>query len=197
MKNFVKSIILASMAIVLIASCNNGSKVVPGDAIFKAQTMIGDEPFGVILADDICDTPNNPGVMKQMVELFNKHQKSIVAIMEVPKDKTDAYGIISGQEIEKDVYQIETMIEKPNPEEAPTNLAIIGRYILTPEVFSYLKNTKPGAGGEIQITDALKEMAKNGKVLAYKFKGIRFDCGSVDGYVKSINYFYDKSKFAK
>jgi len=168
-----------------------------GDAIFKAQTMIGDEPFGVILADDICDTPNNPGVMKQMVELFNKHQKSIVAIMEVPKDKTDAYGIISGQEIEKDVYQIETMIEKPNPEEAPTNLAIIGRYILTPEVFSYLKNTKPGAGGEIQITDALKEMAKNGKVLAYKFKGIRFDCGSVDGYVKSINYFYDKSKFVK
>ena len=168
-----------------------------GDAIFKAQTMIGDEPFGVILADDICDTPNNPGVMKQMVELFNKHQKSIVAIMEVPKDKTDAYGIISGQEIEKDVYQIETMIEKPNPEEAPTNLAIIGRYILTPEVFSYLKNTKPGAGGEIQITDALKEMAKNGKVLAYKFKGIRFDCGSVDGYVQSINYFYDKSKSEK
>jgi len=164
-----------------------------GDAINKSKSMIGNEPFGVVLADDICDTPDNDGVMKQMVEVYEKYKCSIVAIMEVPKEKTESYGVISGDEVEDGIFKVDTMVEKPKPENAPTNLAIIGRYILTPDIFDKLKNTKAGAGGEIQITDALKELAKEGKVIAYKFKGIRFDCGSVDGYVDSINYFFNKN----
>ena len=164
-----------------------------GDAINKSESMIGNEPFGVVLADDICDTPDNDGVMKQMVEVYEKYKCSIVAIMEVPKEKTESYGVISGDEVEDGIFKVDTMVEKPKPENAPTNLAIIGRYILTPDIFDKLKNTKAGAGGEIQITDALKELAKEGKVIAYKFKGIRFDCGSVDGYVDSINYFFNKN----
>jgi len=169
-----------------------GSMLGLGDAINKAKTMIGDEAFGVVLADDICDTDGQDGVMKQMVEVYEKYQCSVVAIMEVPNERTESYGVISGDEIEDGIFRVKTMIEKPKPAEAPTNLAIIGRYILTPEIFEKLANTKAGAGGEIQITDALKELAKEGKVVAYKFKGVRFDCGSVDGYVNSINYFYNK-----
>jgi UTP--glucose-1-phosphate uridylyltransferase len=165
-----------------------------GDAINKSKSMIGNEPFGVVLADDICDTPDSDGVMKQMVEVYEKYRCSVVAIMEVPKEKTESYGVISGDEVESGIFRVETMVEKPKPEEAPTNLAIIGRYILTPDIFDKLKNTEAGAGGEIQITDALKELAKEGKVVAYKFKGVRFDCGSVDGYVNSINHFYSSLK---
>jgi len=163
-----------------------------GDAIYKAETMIGGEPFGVILADDICDTDDNDGVMKQMVEVYEKYQCSIVAIMEVPKEKTESYGVISGDEVESGVYRVSDMVEKPKPEDAPTNLAIIGRYILTPDIFEVLSKTEPGAGGEIQITDALKELAKEGKVIAYKFRGRRFDCGSVNGYIEAMNHFYNK-----
>jgi UTP--glucose-1-phosphate uridylyltransferase len=162
-----------------------------GDAILKAQSMIGDEPFGVVLADDICDTEGD-SVMKQMVEVYEKYQCSVVAIMEVPKDKTESYGVISGSEEEEGVFKVSEMVEKPKPEEAPTNLAIIGRYILTPDVFPILEQTEAGAGGEVQITDALNVLAKAGKVVAYKFKGKRFDCGSVDGYVEAINHFYGR-----
>jgi len=165
-----------------------------GDAINKSKSMIGNEAFGVVLADDICDTPNDDGVMKQMIEVYEKYKCSVVAIMEVPKDKTESYGVISGDEVENGVFRVSEMVEKPKPEDAPTNLAIIGRYILTPDIFAKLEKTEAGAGGEIQITDALKELAKEGKVIAYKFKGIRFDCGSVDGYVDSINYFFNKNK---
>jgi UTP--glucose-1-phosphate uridylyltransferase len=163
-----------------------------GDAIFKAKTMIGNEPFGVVLADDICENGSEDGVMKQMVEVYEKYKCSIVAIMEVPNEKTESYGVISGDEVESGVFRVDAMVEKPKPEEAPTNLAIIGRYILTPDVFEVLEKTEAGAGGEIQITDALKVLAKEGKVIAYKFKGTRFDCGSVDGYVEAINHFYTK-----
>lgn len=164
-----------------------------GDAINKSKSMIGNEAFGVVLADDICDTPNDDGVMKQMIEVYEKYKCSVVAIMKVPKDKTESYGVISGDEVENGVFRVSEMVEKPKPEDAPTNLAIIGRYILTPDIFAKLEKTEAGAGGEIQITDALKELAKEGKVIAYKFKGIRFDCGSVDGYVDSINYFFNKN----
>jgi len=169
-----------------------GSMLGLGDAINKSKSMIGNEAFGVVLADDICDTPNDDGVMKQMIEVYEKYKCSVVAIMEVPKDKTESYGVISGDEVENGVFRVSEMVEKPKPEDAPTNLAIIGRYILTPDIFAKLEKTEAGAGGEIQITDALKELAKEGKVIAYKFKGIRFDCGSVDGYIDSINYFFNK-----
>jgi len=162
-----------------------------GHAILTGETLIGYEPFAVILADDLCDNIGE-NVLGQMVKLYEKYRCSIVAIEEIPKKDTNKYGIIDGELIDENVYQINNMIEKPNLEDAPTNLAIIGRYILTPDIFEILRKTKPGKGGEIQITDALLEQAKHGKVLAYKFHGKRFDCGSLDGFVKATNYFYNK-----
>lgn len=162
-----------------------------GHAILSGQTLIGDEPFAVILADDLCDAPQQ-SVLSQMVELYNKYQCSIVAIEEVPKDDTSKYGVIAGNEIEDNIFRVHDMVEKPDPKDAPSNLAIIGRYILTPDIFDIIKNTQPGRGGEIQITDALLQQAKNGKVIAYKFEGQRFDCGSIDGFVQATNHFYNK-----
>lgn len=164
-----------------------------GHAILTGQTLIGNEPFAVILADDLCDNDGD-SVLKQMTQLYKKYECSIVAIEEVPREDTNKYGVIAGSEIEEGVYKIDTMVEKPDPKDAPSNLAIIGRYILTPDIFDILKTTKPGKGGEIQITDALLEQAKAGKVIAFKFKGQRFDCGSVDGFVEATNYFYNKSQ---
>lgn len=164
-----------------------------GHAILTGETLIGNEPFAVILADDLCDHDSS-GVLQQMTKLYKKYQCSIVAIEEVPKEETYKYGVIDGKEIEDGVFQINDMVEKPDPQDAPSNLAIIGRYILTPDIFGIISETKPGKGGEIQITDALLTQAREGKVLAYKFKGKRFDCGSVDGFVEATNYFYNKSR---
>jgi len=163
-----------------------------GHAILTGETLIGNEPFAVILADDLCDGNEHHGVLSQMMELFEKHQCSIVAIEEIDPSHTNRYGIIDGKEIEDGVYMISNMVEKPDPANAPSNLAIIGRYILTPDIFRIIENTAPGKGGEIQITDALMTQAQNGMVLAYKFKGKRFDCGSVEGFVEATNYFYEK-----
>ena len=171
-----------------------------GHAILTGETLIGDEPFAVVLADDLCDNDGD-GVLTQMIELYNKYKCSIVAVEEIPPEDSNKYGVIAGDAIknhnEKDtevsLYRVSDMVEKPDPKDAPSNLAIIGRYILTPDIFDILRETKPGKGGEIQITDALLEQAKIGKVIAYKFKGKRFDCGSVDGFVQATNYFYNKS----
>jgi len=166
-----------------------------GHAILSGETLIGNEAFAVVLADDLCDNACEAGsVLSQMVILYEKYKCSIVAIEEVPREDTNKYGVIAGREIEDGLYKIEDMVEKPDPKDAPSNLAIIGRYILTPDIFDIIRETKPGKGGEIQITDALLQQAQNGMVLAYKFKGQRFDCGSVDGFVEATNYFYEKSK---
>ncbi len=166
-----------------------------GHAILTGETLIGKEPFGVILADDLCDNEDGLGVLKQMVEIYKKHpNKCIVAIEEIPKKDTNKYGIISGEKIDKNLIQVSNMIEKPTPNEAPSNLAIIGRYILTPEIFDILRDTPPGKGEEIQLTDALLVLAKEGKVLGFKFDGKRFDCGSVEGFVEATNYFYERFK---
>ena len=167
-----------------------------GHAILTGETLIGNEPFAVILADDLCTNCGDDNVLKQMVEIYNKYECSIVAIEEVPVEETYKYGVIAGNLIDssEDIYRVSDMVEKPKPEDAPSNMAIIGRYILTPDIFDILRKTPPGKGGEIQITDALKEQAKMGKVIAYKFKGKRFDCGSVDGFVEATNYFYNKMK---
>ncbi len=164
-----------------------------GHAILTGKSLIADEPFAVILADDLCDSKEK-GVLSQMVEVYEKYGCCVVAIEEVPKEDTSKYGVIAGYKVDgrDDTYRVETMVEKPDPKDAPSNLAIIGRYILTPDIFEVIENTKAGKGGEIQITDALLEMAKQGKVIAYKFKGKRFDCGSVDGFVEATNYFYAK-----
>ena len=164
-----------------------------GHAILTGETLIGEEPFAAILADDLCDNENN-GVLSQMVKLYEKYKCSIVAVEEVPMNETNKYGVIAGDIIEDNLLKVNDMVEKPESKDAPSNLAIIGRYILTPDIFDILRETKPGKGGEIQITDALLQQAKNGKVLAYKFEGKRFDCGSVDGFVEATNYFYTKSK---
>jgi len=166
-----------------------------GHAILTGETLIGNEPFAVILADDLC-TNGNDGVLSQMIKVYKKYQCSVVAIEEVPMDQTDKYGVIAGNLVDgtDDTYRVTDMVEKPDPKDAPSNMAIIGRYILTPDIFDILRETKPGKDGEIQITDALLEQAKQGKVIAYKFKGTRFDCGSVDGFVKATNYFYELSQ---
>jgi len=117
-----------------------------------------------------------------------------VAIEEVPADEVNKYGVIAGKEIEEGVYMVDDMVEKPDIGKAPSNLAIIGRYILTPDIFELLKITKPGRGGEIQLTDALLKQAKEGMVIAYKFKGKRFDCGSVEGFIEATNYFYEREE---
>lgn len=160
-----------------------------GHAILTGETLIGNEPFGVVLADDYCVT-DGEGVLSQMVALYEKYQCSIVAIEEVPREETFKYGVIDGDEIEPGVFRINQMVEKPDPADAPSNLAIIGRYILTPDIFDILQTTPPGRNGELQITDALMTQAAQGKVLGYRFKGRRFDCGSVEGFVEATNYNY-------
>lgn len=164
-----------------------------GHAILSGETLIGNDPFAVVLADDLCDNEGK-GVLSQMIEVYKQYKCSVVAIEEVPQEDTNKYGVIAGKEIEEGVYRVEDMVEKPDPKDAPTNMAIIGRYILTPDIFDIIRATKPGKGGEVQITDALLEQAKQGRVIAYKFQGKRFDCGSVDGFVEATNYFYAKAK---
>jgi UTP--glucose-1-phosphate uridylyltransferase len=164
-----------------------------GHAILTGEPLIGDEPFAVVLADDLCDCDED-GVISQMIKIYNQYHCSVVAIEEVPMNQTRNYGIIAGKQIENsnDTFLVTDMIEKPEQKNAPSNMAIIGRYILTPDIFNILKNIKPDNNGEIQITDALLVQAKQAKVIAYKFKGRRFDCGSVKGYLEATNYFANK-----
>lgn len=162
-----------------------------GHAIYTGKPLIGNEAFAVILPDDLC-VNDGDSVLKQMTTLYERHPDScIVAIEEVPMTEVDKYGVIDGELLDgsNNTYQINSMVEKPNPEDAPTNLAIIGRYILTPKVFDVLENTSPDKNGEIQITDALMTLAQKGKVIAYKFEGTRYDCGSVKGFIEATNVF--------
>ena len=164
-----------------------------GHAILTGEPLIGDEPFAVVLADDLCDCDED-GVISQMIEVYNQYQCSVIAIEEVPMNQTHKYGIIAGNLIDNsnDTYRVTDMVEKPEEQSAPSNMAIIGRYILTPDIFNILKSIKPDKNGEIQITDALLVQAKQSKVIAYKFKGRRFDCGGIEGYIQATNYFAKK-----
>ncbi|EKT4466740.1 UTP--glucose-1-phosphate uridylyltransferase GalU [Pseudomonas juntendi] len=162
-----------------------------GHAILTGRPLIGDEPFAVVLADDLCVNPEGDGILTQMVKLYNQFRCSIVAIQEVDPQETNKYGVIAGDMIRDDIYRVTNMVEKPKPEDAPSNLAIIGRYILTPDIFDIIQNTEPGKGGEIQITDALMKQAQDGCVLAYKFKGKRFDCGGAEGYIEATNFCFE------
>ncbi len=163
-----------------------------GDAILNGKRLIGDEPFGVVLSDDLCVTePGQDGVLAQMVKLYKQFRCSIVAIQEVPEEDISKFGVIAGEQIKDGLYQVSDMVEKPKAEDAPSNLAIIGRYILTPDIFDILEDTPPGKNGELQITDALLRQAQSGCVMGYKFKGTRFDCGSVGGFVQATNYVYE------
>ena len=162
-----------------------------GHAILTGETLIGDEPFAVVLADDLC-IADGDGVLMQMVKLFRQFRCSIVAVEEVPDDYIHQYGVVAGEPLKDGVYRINDMTEKPSKEEAPSNLGIIGRYIMTPDIFDVLRDTAPGKNGELQITDALKKQAQKGCVIAYRFKGRRFDCGSIDGFVDATNHCFEK-----
>ena len=162
-----------------------------GHAILTGEPLIGDKPFGVLLADDLCVNPGGDGVLAQMSKLYETHQCSIVAVMEVPMDQVSAYGVVAGEAIGEGQYRVSEMVEKPPVDEAPSNLAVIGRYILTPDIFDIIRDTPPGRNGEVQITDALQTQASEGRVIAYKFDGLRFDCGSVPGFVEATNYVYE------
>jgi UTP--glucose-1-phosphate uridylyltransferase len=161
-----------------------------GHAILTGQPLIGKEPFAVVLADDLCDCEDE-GVLSQMIDVYNQYNCSIIALQEVPISETDKYGIIEGIQISdsKNIFQITNMVEKPATINAPSNMAIIGRYILTPDIFDILRSIKPDKNNEIQITEALLVQAIKEEVIAYKFKGRRFDCGDVKGYLEATNHF--------
>ena len=154
-----------------------------GDAIWHAKGFISNEPFGVLLADDIIDS--EIPVLKQMIDVYKEHPGIILAVMEVPMQDTKLYGIIEGKKIADRLYQVKDLVEKPHPMEAPSNIAIVGRYILTPSIFESLETTKPGKNGEVQITDAIRNLAHKEKIYAYMFKGTRFDVGEKTGYLKA------------
>jgi UTP--glucose-1-phosphate uridylyltransferase len=151
-----------------------------GHAIWCARHVVGDEPFAVLLADDLIKA--DPPVLAQMLNKFEQVQTSIVAVIDVDKRETDKYGILDAQDVGNDLCRVRGMVEKPSPEEAPSNMAIIGRYILMPEIFQILGQKKKGAGGEIQLTDAMALLLKKQPFYGYHFKGIRFDCGSKAGF---------------
>jgi UTP--glucose-1-phosphate uridylyltransferase len=159
-----------------------------GHAILTARDLIGNEPFAVLLSDDVID--NRVPCLKQMIEVFNRYDASVVAIQRVERKDVGSYGIIRGVRVADRawngrLYRIEDMVEKPDPREAPSNLAIIGRYILTPAIFKELAATKPGAGGEIQLTDALKRLLRKEEIYGYVFEGRRFDAGDKLGFLKA------------
>ena len=154
-----------------------------GHAVLCAKPVVRDEPFAVILADDLID--GEPPAMAQMTELYARTGCASVGVQEVPRDQTGAYGIVKATPAGERIERIEAIVEKPKPAVAPSNLAVIGRYVLTPRILHHLENGTPGAGGEIQLTDAIAALLREEHVLAYRFKGTRYDCGSKLGYLQA------------
>jgi UTP--glucose-1-phosphate uridylyltransferase len=158
-----------------------------GHAVLCARSVVGHQPFFVHLADDLIDAPTP--CLEQMRQLYDEHGGSIVGVQPVPSANTDQYGIVDGEPVADDVWRLRGMVEKPAPDDAPSNLAVVGRYILEPEIFEYLEEQGSGAGGEIQLTDAIAKMLVRRPVRAYRFDGVRFDCGSKLGYLKAGVHF--------
>jgi len=154
-----------------------------GHAVYCAKSFVGNEPFAVLLGDDIVDS--KVPCLKQMIDMYELYNSTILGVQEVTWENVSKYGIVSGQKINDRIYTVNDLIEKPNRDEAPTNIAILGRYIITPEIFKILENTKKGVGGEIQLTDGLKELAKIQKMFAYIFEGRRYDVGSKIGFLEA------------
>jgi UTP--glucose-1-phosphate uridylyltransferase len=155
-----------------------------GHAIHCAKSFIKDEPFAVLLGDDIVDSKTKP-CLKQLIDVYNEYNTTILGVQEVPEKDVNKYGIVEGMHIEDGVYKVKNLVEKPAIDKAPSNVAILGRYIITPEIFEILENTKPGAGGEIQLTDALKELATRQAMYAYVFEGRRYDVGNRLGFLEA------------
>lgn len=154
-----------------------------GHAVLCAQPVVGNEPFAVLLADDLLD--GEPPVLQQMVETFDYYRSSILGVQTVAPEETQSYGIVASKPIADGLGQISYMVEKPHPEEAPSNLAVVGRYVLTPRIFHHLARIGKGAGGEIQLTDGIAALLAEEQVLAYAYKGKRYDCGSKIGYLEA------------
>jgi UTP--glucose-1-phosphate uridylyltransferase len=157
-----------------------------GHAVLCARPVVGDEPFGIVLPDDLIWNGAGRGALRQMAELAETQAAGVIAVEEVPHDQTDKYGIVDATPIDERSARISFMVEKPKPADAPSNLAVVGRYVLPSRIFQLLEQTTPGAGGEIQLTDAIEALLlEQGKVLAYRFEGIRFDCGNKAGLVRA------------
>ena len=154
-----------------------------GHAILCAEKLIQNEYFAVLLADDLID--GEPSSLSQMLDVYKKHYGTVLAVEKIEPSQSTSYGMIKGELIEDRVYKLEGVVEKPQEKDAPSDLAIAGRYILSSNIFEYLRTTKPGAGGEIQLTDGISALLKNEAAFAYEYKGLRFDCGSKLGYLKA------------
>jgi UTP--glucose-1-phosphate uridylyltransferase len=154
-----------------------------GHAVLTARRVVGNDPFAVLLGDDIIDA--QVPALKQMMGIYKRYPSTILAIQKVPRSQTQHYGIIDAKKIENGVYLVKDLVEKPSPDKAPSNLAIIGRYILTPGIFNALEETKPGKGGEIQLTDGLRLLMEDQPIYAYEVQGIRHDCGDKLGFLKA------------
>lgn len=155
-----------------------------GHAIYCAKSFINNEPFAVLLGDDIVDSKTKP-CLQQLIDIYNEYGTSIIGVQEVPKADVSKYGIVSGKMVDERLYKVNNLVEKPSIEDAPSNIAILGRYIIEPEIFEILEHTKPGAGGEIQLTDALKELSTKQDVYAYIFEGRRHDIGNKLGFLQA------------
>ena len=154
-----------------------------GHAVLCARHLVGDEPFAVILADDLIDA--HVPVMKQMAQVHAKSGGSVIAVQEVPRQDTASYGIVSADRVSEGLSRMSAIVEKPKPDEAPSTLGVVGRYILSPRIFHFLENLRPGAGREIQLTDAIGRLLREEAVMAYEFEGRRYDCGSKLGYLQA------------
>lgn len=155
-----------------------------GHAVQCARHVVGDQPFAVILADDLIAGKKQPG-LSQMMEVYDYHGCSVLGTERVPKEETEKYGVVSAVEAGNRLWNVNAIVEKPKAEEAPSNVAVVGRYILTPKIFELLENTSAGAGGEVQLTDAIATLIDQERVLAYEFDGVRYDCGSKLGYLQA------------
>ncbi len=154
-----------------------------GHAVLVTKDLIGKEPFALFLPDDIIQA--RVPTMKQMLRVFNRCRSSIIAVQTITPEESRSYGVIAARQVDKRVYQVLSLVEKPEPKDAPSNLGIVGRYILTPEIFGMLEKTRPGKGGEIQLTDGLRLLLTKQKIYAYRFEGIRYDTGTPLGFLKA------------
>lgn len=180
MLEYVRTLMPADMKCVFI---RQAEALGLGHAVLCAQPVVGNEPFAVLLADDLLD--GEPAVMRQMVDVYDYYKCSVLGVQQVPREDTRSYGIVASKPLKEDLEAVHAIVEKPKPEEAPSTLAVVGRYVLTPRIFHHLAHLGKGAGGEIQLTDGIAALMAEEQVLAYRYHGKRYDCGSKIGYLEA------------
>jgi UTP--glucose-1-phosphate uridylyltransferase len=154
-----------------------------GHAVLCAEKLVGDSPFAVVLADDLLD--GRPPVLRQMIDVFDHYHTSVLGVEEIAQDESKSYGVIDGKQWEENIFKLSGIVEKPAPADAPSRYGVVGRYVLKPRIFEHLRALRPGSGGELQLTDAIQSLLNDEQVLAYRYDGARFDCGSKLGYLKA------------